>query len=86
MASARLNEDGLVWQVSLLDRRWKWAFGQVWGEFNIRDDGELLVSAFERTPQELAEYLLIAAGESLYDVSQLPNDTRPHVEWVGATR
>ena len=39
-----------------------------------------LVVDTERTPQELAALYLDAMGESGYDVSALPNDSRPAVE------
>lgn len=35
----------------------------------------------ERTPQQLAELCLEAMGEKNYHVKDLPNDTRPEVEW-----
>ncbi|REK19175.1 MAG: hypothetical protein DWQ37_01930 [Planctomycetota bacterium] len=84
------NESGEVWQVSLVDRRWKWRFGHVSGRYNVRrsdatvqgtDGGsdELVVDT-ERTPQQLAEIYLEAMGETAFDVSPLPNDARPPVD------
>lgn len=78
--------------VSILDRRWKWAFGTLSGYYNIRNaDGTIrgfldfadrrAVSNTERTPQELATLCLEAMGEKRFDVGDLPNDARPMVEW-----
>ena len=78
--------------VTLLDRRWKWAFGSISGHYNIRNpDGTIqgylnerdrrAVSNTMRTPQELAILCLEAMGEKRYDVGDLPNDARPSVEW-----
>lgn len=80
--------------VSILDRRWKWAFGSISGHYNIRNpDGTVrghlnlndrrAVINSERTPRELAALCLEAMGERRFDVGDLPNDTRPMVEWEG---
>ncbi len=87
------NEGGEFWHLTLLDRRWKWRFGQISGRYNVwRENATLqngdpvgfsgsgLVADTERTPRELAELYLEAMGEVGYDVSALPNDTRPPVE------
>ena len=67
----------------ILDRRWKWQFGDIYGRYNFRDSGNNLIINSEKTPRELATLLLNAMGESGYDVSSLPNDTRPEVDWIG---
>ncbi|HEX3725830.1 MAG TPA: hypothetical protein VHV08_06290, partial [Pirellulales bacterium] len=78
---------GEVWRLSLLDRRWKWRFGQISGSYNCRRDdfsldrGEHGSINTERTPQELATLCLQAMGEAEFDVGDLPNDARPSVEW-----
>lgn len=80
LASARLTESGQIWSVEILDRRWKWQFGEISGEYNRRDGkGNFII---EKTPRELARLLLDAAGETA-DTTDLPDDTRPHVEWLG---
>lgn len=71
----------ILWNVEILDRRWKWKYGHVSGEYNKRDPDGVLVSGTEKTPQELAGLLLDAMGESGYTVTQLPNDPRPYVNW-----
>lgn len=82
-ASTTLDENGLVWSLKILDRRWRWSFGEIYGEYNIVGFGGDLIPAHERAPQVLAEYLFQAMGETNYDVSALPNDSDPHVEWDG---
>jgi hypothetical protein len=87
------SDNGEYWHITLLDRRWKWRFGQISGRYNVwRENATLqngdppgsagsgLVADTERTPQQLAALYLDAMGESGYDVSALPNDTRPPVE------
>lgn len=88
---------GMVWRLMILDRRWKWAFGEISGLYNLRQiDGQLvdlvdpadphadLLAATVKSPRELATLCLEAMGEQGYDVSQLPNDERPRVEWEHA--
>lgn len=80
----RLNKSGSRLSVSLLDRRWKWAWGEIDGSYNTTLPGGILRPDNERTPQQLAELCLQAMGETGYDVSGLPSEPRPDVEWSGA--
>jgi len=83
-ASARRGAGGLIYGISLRDRRWKWNHGAIHGCYNDRDSrGELLAES-EREPRQLARMLLEAMGETRFDVSALPNDARPRVAWHGA--
>lgn len=64
------------------DRRWAWhAGGEIIGRYNVRNADGSIDTDTEKTPQELATLLLIAMQEQNFDVSQLPNDTRPYVNW-----
>lgn len=99
MASLSASRGGQTWTIRVKDRRWKWAYGRISGVYNQRTpDGEfdafpekkpkeltaaILKSKGDKTPQELAILLLKAMGEKNYDVSQLPNKTRPAVSWDG---
>jgi len=92
LATARRTVDGLVWSVAILDRRWRWAFGAISGEYNRRDASDRTIPeqnwpiiGVERTPQQLARLLLQAMGEAGFDVSRLPNATRPWVRWDAET-
>jgi hypothetical protein len=89
--SLKRDDGGEVWELSILDRRWKWRFGQVSGRYNVRRDdatiqtgdaagSEGMVVDTERTPRQLAAIYLDAMGESGYDVSELPDDARPAVD------
>ena len=82
----RSASSGLIIGVSLLDRRWKWKFRTISGYYNRRDSNGKIIGGeadwpSERTPQELATLLLEELGESEFDITALPNDTRPLVEW-----
>lgn len=74
-------------QFHIMDRRWKWqpenGGGAVWGHYNEREPNKKTTKAkYKKTPQQLASILLDAMGESGYDVSRMPNNTLPEVNWV----
>lgn len=91
-ASFQFTENGLLWQLSIIDRRWRWAYKtaitgnynerrpNVQGEQNINNLGSIDARTVA-TPQQLAGLCLQAMGETGYDVSQLPNDSRPEIHW-----
>jgi hypothetical protein len=83
-ANVRRNEGGMIVSLSILDRRWRWRFGQISGRYNIRQQNGQLDASTEQSPQDLAGLLLDALGESDYDVSGLPNLPRPEIDWVYA--
>src|SRR5262249_31497791 len=68
---------GMVVSLAILDRRWAWRYGQISGRYNIRRRNGQLDAATEQSPQDLAALLLTAMGESGFDVSGLPNQSRP---------
>lgn len=77
------NNNGEIWQLTIFDRRWKWAFGALHGYYNLRqDDAEgTILPGTEKTPRELVSLCLDSLNETEYDVSAVPNDSRPAVEW-----
>ena len=77
------STDGTLVSFSAVDRRWRWRFGEVYGHYNQRDADGLIVTATEKTPQQLAQLLLDAMGETgVVGVSDIPNNARPECEWV----
>jgi hypothetical protein len=82
-ASMVRGSDGTLVSFSLFDRRWRWKFGEIYGHYNQRDADGLIVTATEKTPQQLAQLLLSAMGETA-DVSGIPNNGRPECEWIAA--
>jgi len=67
-----------ILNVNILDRRWRWQFGQVSGEYNIDLDGSLFA---RKTLPELMALALDACGETNYDLSRVPADVLPYVNW-----
>lgn len=77
------GRSGQYLTLPIKDRRWKWQWGSVYGHFNKpKPDGSY---EREKTPQQLASILLDIMGELNYDVSRLPNVTRPERRWDGDT-
>ena len=81
-ASMVRGSNGTLVSFSLVDRRWKWKFGEIYGHYNQRDADGLIINATEKTPQQLATLCLQAMGETA-DVSQIPNNAREEVQWIG---
>src|SRR5207244_4406849 len=82
----RRNRSGLIWSLTLFDRRWKWNSGTgingpISGSYNIRLDDDTLDPDRKRTPQQLAAICLDTMGEVGYDISQMPGNTYPPVNW-----
>lgn len=85
-ASLQRSQNGEVWRVPILDRRWKWAFGSFSGHWNVKVNGRLETRKI-KTPYELAELCLEAMGEKDYDIDDLKvfdvkrSEMRPEVHW-----
>ncbi len=72
---------GWQWMVSIFDRRWKWRFGSISGNYNlVTEDGEIKAGT-EKSPFELAKLCLEAAGEENYDIGSLPGTVQPQIQW-----
>ena len=71
---------GTSFRLAIYDRRWKLQFGQVSGQYNVWKAGERIL-AQEKTPQQLATLAFDAAGVDRFDVSRMPTDVYPKIEW-----
>lgn len=95
-ANVERSGGGFIARVQLYDRRWAWQFGYISGHYNLpapststaggTDSGDdtvppLIREDTEMDPQGLASLCLEAMGESDYDVSALPNSSRPETHW-----
>lgn len=76
-------EDGEYTEIQVRDRRWKWAKqSHVTGVWNRPEaDGSTIPAALQKSARELVALCLDAMGETGYDVSALPNDFYPFVQW-----
>lgn len=73
--------NGSIAECRVKDRRWRWGRQVISGRYNSYFPDGTLDFDTEKTPQELASLLFNALGESTFDVSQLPNDGRPEIDW-----
>lgn len=93
------NQSGQVITLSIMDRRWRWAYGEIAGVYNdistTRGDANrykreresaYLELRFQRSARQLVEMCLkvMGGGERGYDISKVPNDTYPPTVWDGA--
>ncbi len=79
--SLQRNNQGQVWRLSIWDRRWRWSLGAISGSYNSQSDDGELVKDMDEQPQELAKFCLDAIGEQGYDVSEIPNESNPKIDW-----
>lgn len=78
-----IAQDGTeIWNLRIMDRRWVWRdTGKISGFYNVRRDRNEVVPGTEKRPQELARLCLDAMHERNYDVSAMPNDVFPEIDW-----
>ena len=80
--SYRNGPQGRTAVVQIVDRRWRWQFYAVTGAYNVRTPSGAVDPATLKTARELATILLQAMGETA-DVSALPDEGKPEVDWDG---
>lgn len=84
-ATVRRDAGGMVTSVTIKDRRWTWKFQEsIDGRYNLRNQDGSVWEPSRKSPQDLASLLLEKMGEDEFDVSALPNDSSPKVEWAFA--
>lgn len=84
VASYERNSGGKIINVRILDERWGWRYGGITGRYNYRNPNNWVDPGHEKTPRELATMCFKAMGfngKLNYDVSDLPNDARPDINW-----
>jgi hypothetical protein len=80
-AHYEVGSGGQVVSVDFVDERWTWANYSITGRYNYRLPNNWVDPNHEATPQTLATLCFQAMGVANFDVSQLPNDSRPDVNW-----
>jgi len=74
--------DGLTrWELTIMDHRWRWCFGEISGEYNVRDAGGKLIPDSVKSARDLAKLLFEEMGEPRADVSRVPADVYPERKW-----
>lgn len=77
------DASGQSMAIAILDRRWKWAYPRVSGQYNVRKAGNAYVKGTKKSVRELAMICLKALGETeqSVDLSKMPDDIFPYVNW-----
>lgn len=81
-ATIKYSTHGHYLTVRLLDRRWRWRFALISGRYNRRLPDGTMDAGSQKTAQELAALCFEAMTEMSYDVSVLPTDYYPEVDWI----
>ena len=79
--TARATPRGIMMMVRLLDRRWRWKYSPIKGRYNVVLPDGTIDPSTQRSTQELAALCFQAMNESVFDVSVLPVDDYPFVDW-----
>ena len=81
----RFSSEGYLYHFAVMDRRWKWSYGEVTGAFNLRKPDGRVDTITEKTPQDLCQILLGNMGiTGTIDVSAVPDGSRPQVYWYAS--
>jgi len=74
----------LVWTVQVYDRRWKWRYKRISGEYNVRLCDGRVAAATKKSLRELLTLLLDALGAAPYYLGDIPDGVYPSVKWNAA--
>lgn len=79
---ASIGEDGFTtWQLSILDRRWKWrGLGKISGKYNTRVGGTI-DDTTRKSARQLVDLCLKELRERNAVTAEVPTDIFPEVEW-----
>lgn len=75
---------GPRWDLKVYDRRWRWRYGRITGEYNLRKCDGTFVTAQQKGLRDLVLLCFQALGENAVDASVLPNNVYPYVNWRSA--
>lgn len=72
---------GYTYEMIVADRRWKWRYPRITGEYNKRSCNGEIQADLKKSARQLATLLLDELGETGYDVSDVPDNVWPYVNW-----
>jgi hypothetical protein len=82
-ASITRDSSGLAVSATFMDRRWRWRFGELYGRYNTRDKDNEIIERTRRSLPDLVKLCLEAMQESGTDVSAVPEEPLPEIDWDG---
>lgn len=71
---------GRYQEATIEDRRWKWAYSRIWGDYN-NVEHNIVIARTRKSARALARECMEALGETKYNVDALPDDAYPATEW-----
>lgn len=80
-SSVAVTGQGQLLTCVIHDRRWKWGWGGLSGLYNTRLADGTIQPGREKTPKELFIKAFAAMQEFDYDISQVPDNPKPEVNW-----
>jgi hypothetical protein len=79
----RRDSSGQIVEVVIQDWRWEWQDrGYMNCRYNVRNGDGTLVDHWEKAPQSIASEAFKSFGQKTFDVTKLPNQPRPLVDWT----
>lgn len=83
-SSLSFTTNGQVCRLTILGPTWRWYRAGIDGVYNVYKADGSIQAGTERSPQQLAGLLFESMLVPQFDVSLLPENTRPFVGWRGA--
>lgn len=82
-ATLRVFQDRtkIIWTIQIYDRRWKWRYPRISGEYNKRACDGTIITSTKKTLKELLSLLFEELGESQHRLVNVPDNVYPHVNW-----
>lgn len=71
---------GRYQELTIEDRRWRWQYARVWGDYNAVEHNVVL-AATKKSARDMAVQCLQAMGETIYNVQLLPTNSYPRIDW-----
>jgi hypothetical protein len=81
-ATLRRDGSGYIFGVSGLDARWKWRYGYLFGEYNVRSPNGEIVESTRKSARELVDLCFRAWGVVNAVTSVIPENDYPYVNWL----
>lgn len=79
-ASYEVNENGQIWRINILDRRWRWAGPVSMLRANVRGPSGIMLEGTKKSIADILTFFLQGLGETDFDLSQAPTDGNPSLD------
>lgn len=80
-SSARFDRQGSDIVLQIVDRRWRWRFGEINGRYNLRTADNAIIESTRKSVRQLASLCLAGLNEPRASTAALPDDVFPRTHW-----